>query len=272
MGLILVNSTLILNADNPKKSPELLTKMFEVIDEMQALSYNGYINSRINGQLKAQQGEFKVVKAPFKFYFKKEFPEEGQQVLFSAGMNGDKAIVKTGSFPWVKVNLDPESKLMRNDNHHSLYNSGYWYFNDIVRHLINKNKGVITYLGIENFKGSNCHKIQIVNANYKLEKYIIKDGESLISIAKQKRINDYNIVELNSEIKDLFDYQVGQEIMLPNDYAKKMVLYLNEDYLPVGIYVYDHIGLYEELVFTKIKVNPVIEPKEFTLEYKNYHF
>ena len=57
------------------------------------------------------------------------------------------------------------------------------------------------------------------------------------------------------------------------DYAKKMSLYLDKEYLlPVYVKVYDDKGLYEHFEYVNLKVDPVIKAEEFTKDYKEYDF
>lgn len=272
LSFLILSSSLYANNPKDDKDKSLLNKMFDKIEQMHSVKYHGYVNCRINGKLKTTTGEFKVVKSPFKFYFKQNEPECGQEVLFVEGSNQNKALVKTASFPRIKVSLDPQSKLMRNNNHHSIFNSGYWYFNDVLKYILSKEDGNYAYHGLKLFKNEMCHEIEISNPGYKLIKHKIKEGETLISIANAQKINDYMIVEFNEDIENLNDYKVGQEILIPNYYAKKMILYLNKEYIPKAIYVYDHIGLYEELVFSNIEINPSLKSNEFSKNYVEYNF
>ena len=111
------------------------------------------------------------------------------------------------------------------------------------------------------------------NPNFTHTTYIVKEDESLIDIAKRLSINEYMILDLNDDVDSYTDISEGQVLKIPNDYAKKMSLYLDKEYLlPVFVKVYDDKGLYEHFEYVNLKVNPVIKAEEFTRDYKEYDF
>jgi len=271
--LILGSFHLASNNPDEKQKENILQKMFNTIDNLSCTTYKGIIKARIDGKIQTQRGDFKVVKTPFKFYYKQDYPQKGQEVLYVEGNNENKAIINTNSFPWVNVHLDPNCKLMRQDNHHSLYNAGFWYFNNVVKELVNSDRGVLKYDGTKSFNEKECFVYELCHKNYQLIKYKIKEGETLQSIAKKRNINDYMIVEINKNIDNLFDYKEGQEILIPNDYAKKLILYIDANtFVPVVIYIYDHLGLYEEINYVDVEINPMLKGNEFNPNYSEYNF
>ena len=111
------------------------------------------------------------------------------------------------------------------------------------------------------------------NPHYARSTYTVKGDEKLIAIAKKLNVNEYSIVDMNDNIDSYNDVSDGQEIYVPNDYAKKMTLYLDKEFLlPVMIKVYDDKGLYETFEYVDLKVNPSFSSDEFTEDYKEYKF
>ena len=81
------------------------------------------------------------------------------------------------------------------------------------------------------------------------------------------------ILEKNKKIDDYFDISIGQIIKIPNDYAPKMVLYIDKKLnLPLVIEVYDDKGFYERYEYRKLEFNPIITNEEFTPDFKEYGF
>jgi outer membrane lipoprotein-sorting protein len=81
------------------------------------------------------------------------------------------------------------------------------------------------------------------------------------------------ILEKNKTIDDYFDISIGQKIIIPNDYAPKMILYIDKKLnLPLVIEVHDDKGFYERYEYRKLELNPIITDEEFTTEYKDYNF
>ena len=67
--------------------------------------------------------------------------------------------------------------------------------------------------------------------------------------------------------------KTGTKLKVPVYYCKKAVFYLDEKtLLPVNVSVFDDIGLLENYDFTDIILNKPIDPKEFTEDFKDYHF
>jgi outer membrane lipoprotein-sorting protein len=81
------------------------------------------------------------------------------------------------------------------------------------------------------------------------------------------------IKEYNKGISDYKDVREGQDIMIPNFYAKMTVMYIDkQNLLPILIRAYDDKGLFESYEYLNLQVNPKIAPEEFTKGYKDYHF
>ena len=81
------------------------------------------------------------------------------------------------------------------------------------------------------------------------------------------------ILEYNPEIKNYYDVEPGQNIKIPNYYAKQIIIYLEKERkIPVYIKTYDYKGLFEEYRLEDIILNPVFLKDEFTKDFKNYGF
>ena len=56
-------------------------------------------------------------------------------------------------------------------------------------------------------------------------------------------------------------------------YAKYVLLYIDKDnFLPIGVRVFDDKGLFEQYDYYNLQVNPKFDDAEFTKDYKDYNF
>ena len=166
---------------------------------------------------------------------------------------------------------------MRKDQHHSLFAFDFNYLIHFLEFLLQKYESqaheMVEILEDVSWDGRTCYHIEMQNPNFTHTTYTVKEGEDLIGIAKKLSINEYMILDLNDDVDSYTDISEGQVLKIPNDYAKKMSLYLDKEYLlPVNVKVYDDKGLYEHFEYVNLKVDPVIKAEEFTKDYKEYDF
>jgi hypothetical protein len=184
-------------------------------------------------------------------------------------------LISTVGFPWINTLLDPKGKKVRNNHHHTIYETGFNYFVSVINDLLKShyNELLLSYDGEEMIHNKLCHKITIVDDSFKYIKYTVKPGENLSSIANRLFINDYMILELNPEIDYYNDVKPGQVIKIPSVYAKRMILYLDKKLmLPIQIDIYDDKGLYAGYSYLNLVINPTFAWNEFNTTFKGYHF
>ena len=217
----------------------------------------------------------KLNRKPFNIYLRQEFPKEGVEVLCRA--DRDKATVNPNSFPWVNLNLDPYGSLMRRNQHHTVYDSGF----DLMTSILLKELAGLTgdaservkYFGTKMNDNRLVHHIEFINSTYRILDYIVMRDEDIIDIAKKLNINEYYILELNKGVDFYDDVKVGQVIKLPSHYASRMTLFVDVEYmLPLVIWAYDDKGLFEKYAYSKFVLNPIIKAEEFESDYPDYGF
>ena len=107
----------------------------------------------------------KCAKNPFRIYIKQDFPQNGLEVLYTKGTNGGKAIINPNGFPWVNVKLHPYGDIMRNKQHHTIFQAGFEYFTNILEDLKKKYPDefdqMLTSNGNINIDGHNCEMVGI---------------------------------------------------------------------------------------------------------------
>lgn len=260
---------------DPTTNPlEILKECLEKIDEIKGLKYHLKIVERSKkGGYNNYESMVKIQKKPRKIYIY----IKGIEVLWVEGLNKNKALVKPNSFPYMNLNLDPLGDLMRQDQHHTLYEMGYDYFAEIIRHNLDKLKdkeGSVVFDGIFKKNHRNCYKVTIYNNEFEYVPYVVKDNENITSIARKHYVSEYLILEKNKKFKDYFDLlKKGEIIYIPNSYCKKVEIYIDTFYkIPLSIRVEDDKGLFEEYNYFFVMVNPDFEKDEFNKNYKEYKF
>jgi len=82
--------------------------------------------------------------------------------------------------------------------------------------------------------------------------YIVKKGEDLVIIAEKTHVNEYMIFERNKNINSYTDVKPGETILVPERYARSIVLFIDKELrLPLIEMMYDDQGLYERYEFKK---------------------
>jgi hypothetical protein len=276
-GTCILFFSLILCTGKAQPASELLNKLITENDKIYRISMTIVMNERVDGEINEKKADFKINYNPHKIYLKQDYPNEDMEILYVEGLNKNRAWVYPNAFPWVTLSLDPTGNTMRGKHHHSIFNSGFNYFVDVVEHLMIKYADEINKLaknaGIEFVNGVKCHKIVFENPYFRFINYKIKPGEDLVSIAQKFYINEYMIIENNKNIKDYEDIEPGQIIKMPSDYAKKVNIFLDAGtYLPYLIKVFDDEGLFQEYYFKNVRVNPYFSSSDFDPDNPNYNF
>jgi len=256
---------------------ELSKKMINAVNHINTCKFDLVQKERIGNKMIETRIFTKIQYNPLKIYYKQLFPQEGVEVLYAKGWNNNKAKVNPNSFPWVNLNLDVNSEIMRKDQHHTLYESGFKYIATVLDKTLKKYEinasSLIKIIGSENYKNRDCYKLLFENPNYKDIAYIVKKNETITSIANKYNINDYMILDKNKNVKDFNNISENQVIVIPGDYAKKMIILIDKtSYLPYFIQVFDDKGLYEQYEFSDIIIDPVFSKDEFSEKFKEYKF
>ncbi len=279
--ITIIAAFLCISAVNDKPTAEAITithKMIENSNQIQTLRYILTKKERINGSISESKSLGKVNTYPYKIYMKKLAPEAGLELLYVTGANGNKALINPNSFPWVNVSLDPTSSRMRKGQHHTIFDASFSYFSDIAAGVLKRNEtektGNLKIQGMVTWKGMQCYHLIQESPDFAFIPYKGKKGETIVSLAKEKRISDHMILEKNASVLSGYDEDLaGKTIQIPNTYCRKMDLYVSkEHWLPVFIRIFDDQGLYEEYSYEDIQVNTHISPEEFTPKYKDYKF
>lgn len=255
---------------------EMFAKMMKSIENIKTVSFKLDKTERIKGKMMPGSQDVKLNVSPFKVYLKVHVPNKGAEVLYIEGQNDGKAKVNPNAFPYMTLNLDPDGSILRKDQHHSVKELGFGYTGDLLDYVYKKYKDKIDeYVklnGEVTFDGRKCWNITLTNKEYAIEDYTVKSGETILTIARKLRLDEYALLELNN-MKDFDDVKTGQTIKVTNSLCKQIEMYFDQEtYLPVYQKLFDHKGLMATYEYTNLKVNPHFHADEFNAEYKEYDF
>ena len=254
---------------------QIVKTMISKTLEIRSMTFTMKKKERIKGEYPIQESDVKLNVNPFKMYLRQKSPRDGLEVLFVKGSNSDKALINTNGFPWINIHLDPMGGTMRNNQHHTVYQSGYAHLMSILDHLTNKYKNniddVIKTSGSIQWDGRQCWVVLFENPAFKYINYKTSKGESILTIADKFKLSEHMILELNN--LSSFDVEVGKVLIIPNDYAPKLELYIDkQELIPLVMKVFDDKGLYEYYEYTNVKVNPVLSINDFNKDNPEYGF
>lgn len=255
---------------------ELCLETFRVSKSIKTMTFTMEKQERIKSKIIKQISDTKLQNTPFYVYSKQVFPNAGLEVLYKESTNNGKILVNPNGFPWMNLNLDPMGSTARKDQHHTIKDSGFDLVINILEFLFQKyGDDVLPMLTSEKLTidGVHCKKIVFTNPNFKYVYYTVKENENLVTIAKERMLSEYMILEKNKNISSYDAVKKGDKIIIPNDYSPKMELIIElERKIPVSIKVFDDKGLYEYYKYSNVVLNPKFTSNEFDSNNSSYGF
>jgi outer membrane lipoprotein-sorting protein len=256
---------------------EILEKVFTINKSIKSISLSMTMKERIGGELIQKKTDFKVALSPYKVYMKQAYPNQGLELLYVDTQNNGKVLINRNTRTFSNFKLDPLGNTVRKGNHHSVLKAGYSFLLDVLEHLWIKYRkegdAIWKYQGLVSYGGVNCYKISMDNPDFRYLKYAIQSGDNLETLSSKFNVCDYLIFEKNPQIKSFDEIKPGTEILIPSDYAKQIILYIDKELLlPVGVKAYDDKGLFEEYNYSNIKINPCFKATDFDSKNPCYGF
>ena len=251
----------------------LVDQLLKSIENTKTLRYNLKLSERIEGKMLNTESSVKLQISPRKLYLYLKGPE----LLWVQGQNNGNALVNPSSFPYFNLNLNPYGSLMRKNQHHTIHEMGYEYFANVLRNTIKKAgdkfEKYFICTGEEIWDGRPCYKLVINYPEFAFNNYTVQKAEDLISISRKLFVSEYMILENNPYVKDYNDVKQGQQIKVPNAYAKLTTMMIDKQFfLPINNKILDDKGLYESYEYHNLQANPKIADEEFTRYFKEYNF
>ena len=268
--------------EHTASSREIITSMLGAIDNTRTLQYNFRSYERLEGGKNFfTEMDMKVNISPVKVYgFTKSEPNKGVEVLYVHGQRDNKAYVNPGN--WLpNVKLSPFGGRMRENQHHTLLDTGFGLLAGIIKDAIRRAdtdmpgefESFCRYEGDVNWQGRECYKVVIDDPTFTYVDYKVQEGDDIDKIALRKHICGYLIIEKNQDVKNWNSLKPGMTIKIPSSYAKKTVLFIDkQNYLPIVQTMYDEVGQFEKYEFHNLSVNPTFKEIEFTPDFDGYDF
>lgn len=252
----------------------LISGMIDSVKAIKTARFKVNALERIQGNYNKVVSESKLQTKPRKLYMVNK--EKKLEILFVAGQYNNKAVVKPHVFPYLTLTLNPMGSLMHKNQHYSINELGFEFIARALEITLSKEKEIgksLTYLGTQVKNNYKCHMLMYETKVFPYVEYTVLENETVSSIAAKLNANDYIIRTKNNLYSEFGYLKAGTKLQIPVFYCKKTVFFLDEKtLLPISVSVFDDIGLLENYDFTNIILNKPIDPKEFTKEYKDYHF
>jgi outer membrane lipoprotein-sorting protein len=255
---------------------EILQKVFNTNKSIHSISLTMNMKERIDGELVQKKTDFKVCFRPYKVYMKQSYPYQGLELLYVEGQNNGKLLVNRNTRTFSNFKFDPLNNTVRKGNHHSILKAGYGFLLEVLEHIwvkYNKDDDLWKYEGLVSYGGINCYKVSMNNPDFNYFKYTICQGDNLESLSRKFKVCDYLIFEKNPQIKSFDELKAGTVILIPSDYAKQIIIYIDKTLLlPIAVKAFDDKGLFEEYLYSNIKINPDFKPLDFDSKNSSYGF
>ena len=271
------NISIINGQDHPNKAYEICLSTFKNASTIKTLNYVMYKQERIKGEMKTQVSATKLRRNPYQIYVKQQAPKKGIEVLFDEEQNSGKALINPNGFPWMNISLEPLGTIMRKNQHHTIKDAGFDLVISILEFLFNKYgddaQQKVSLGGHVIYDDIKCYKVIFENKDFKYKSYVIKENETLITLAEKYKLSEHMILEANKNVSSYEDVSEGDEIFIPNDYCPKMELLIDQKrMIPLSIKVFDDKGLYEYFRYSKVVLNPDLNDDVFDKENCDYNF
>ncbi len=246
--------------------------MLDSIRTIKTLHFGIKALERVEDGYSSAESDVKINTRPYMIYFRNE--KKKISILWKEGSNENQALVKAKLLLGMSVSLDPRGGMMRKNQHHTIFELGFSYFARMMNQALQKEKEnlakALIYLGKKKFLEHNCHMLVYEDKNYGWTTYKCGKGETVSAIADKLAVSDYAIRTRNRLYSFFGFLKEGAILKVPNNYCKKIVLYLDEkSMLPLGISNYDEVGLFESYEYLKVEKNRKLGNEDFQQFYKD---
>lgn len=263
-----------LQAGHQPTCKQLIAGMLETISQVKTARYTLQASERVKGKILHASSQIKLHVNPRQLYFKNN---AGIEVIYNELDDKGVALINPNAFPYINLKLDPFRSIMRNNQHHTIFELGFHHIGSVLHNAVEQSEinfdKWFTYLGIIKFNNRDCHKIYFEYPDFKYVKYTVHKKETVRSIAQKLGVGEYRIMQHNANISFTDYIKEGRILTVPNVYASKTLMYIDKELnLPVYIKAFDDQGFYESYEFYDLKVNLSFSPKEFTKSYPGYNF
>jgi hypothetical protein len=253
-------------------------KMIKTIKTINSLQFDLDFQERMDGKIVYNSARVKVNEVPFKVYMYQLLPKEGIELLYDASVSTSDVYINPNGIPWFTLTFGVNSNSLRERYRNSIFNIGYSPLVKLDSFLQKKyNAAFPSMIRFEPDTkckdGTSCIALSINIPDFRYINYTLKTNENLISLSVKYDISEYMILELNPGIQSYFDVSPGETILIPSDYAKKVIILIDpKAFIPKEIRFYDEKELFQEYRYSNIIKNPAFKGNEFSLENPDYNF
>ncbi len=244
------------------EAERIISLMVDSIRTIKTLDFRINAFERVQGEYLSAESSVLLTVKPRIIYFRNE--KRKISLYWKEGENSGQAQIKARALLGVPILLDPLGSMIRKNQHYSIFELGFDYFGKIFNHLLTKDKEFLhknlNYHGKKTINGNNYHALTYENKHFAYLSYKTGKNESVYSIAHQLHISEYLIRVKNNFLSNFNTLKEGTFLMVPNDYCKKLILYLDEKtMLPHSITAYDETGLLENYEYTRLVKNSKLD-------------
>jgi len=256
------------------KVAKILHQMFDSIRYMKSVQYKINSVERHAKEFVKASTEIKLQIQPRKLYFHN--PAKKVEILYNPDISVTKALVKTGSLPYIPVLLDPTGNIMRKNQHYSIHELGFAFIGKALALTISKDPQ-----GLNNFvlhgkcqkNNRSCYFIEYNNNQFTYQEYKVGQKETVTSIAIKLNVHEHILRYKNNLHNDFGYLRSGTILQVPNLYIKRAVIYIDEKtFIPISISAFDENELFEIYDFSDIELNKHFTDLDFDRNNKLYHF
>lgn len=253
-----------------------IDKMLAAADQVKGIKFMIKTKERFGQKYVDKRTYMKIYNSPYQMYLKDQ--DTGVELIYINGWNSNKCFINPNGFPWTNVSFGPFTDRVRENQHHTIFEAGFWYLSKTMRGLIKRindekrdyNK-YFKYLGESSWGGVSYYKLSLVNDEFAYENLTLTKDETPREIALRLNLNEA-LIEAKNGIGH-GKIKAGTTIKVPNTFAKKVELFLDKTtYLPYVQVVYDDTGVFEQYEFSNVVINPTFAADEFATTFKEYGF
>ena len=250
---------------------QLTTRLSAAIENLKTLRCGVKAQERIGGNINRTQSIMKITYNPLRIYVRNQ---KGVEVLWVSDQNDGDAWVYPAAFPYVTVSLDPNGRLMRSNQHHTVLQAGFGTISDLLRTTGLRQNNTFSrsfrYTGDTTLLGRSCHVLRSDYPQFRYISYKAGKNETITTVAERVGCGEFRIIERNDlTIGDKIPE--GKVIQVPNAYGRRTTVCVDpKTYLPTMVQVNDDKGLFEKFEFFDVVVNQNIPLAEFSKDYRGY--
>lgn len=252
------------NQRNQRTLDQLFASIDEEMSKVSSLEFMLKRTERINNEVISVENYIRFQAKPFKSMIQFMGDKEGDFLIYIPEENEGKALFIPGGFPYINVNLHPESYLMRKNSHYTVGEIGVKFIVDQIKGNYLKWKNNFHYRGVINLGNNEYHRIEGILDDLTYEKYQVKPNETLSQLGKRFFVSEYMLMEINDNVDALDDDISGKTILIPTCYANHIEMLVNtKTYFPEKVVIKDKKGLFEQYEYAQIKINHGIDQNYF---------